>query len=162
MPTIIQAISDKFRPYSKYFIIIISVILFVSVGYYVYKRYATPEVIKKEKGYDDIANRPKNGESNVVEIMFFHANWCPHCKKCTPDWEMFYKEYNAQTVNGYNIKCTDVDCTNEDDANVNSLLSKYKVEGYPTVIALVDDRQIAFDAKVTKENLEQFVGELTK
>jgi thiol-disulfide isomerase/thioredoxin len=162
MPTLVQVVTEKFRPYKTILLIIAAVIFFSGVSYYIYNRYAKPELIKTEKGYDDIANRPKNGASKQVEIMFFHANWCPHCKACAGDWENFYKNHNKEIVNGYEVVCKDVDCTNEDDAAVNALLSKYKVEGFPTVIGIADGKEIAFDAKVTQDNLEQFLTTLTK
>ena len=33
------------------------------------------------------------GSSNTAEVLFFYANWCPHCKAAKPIWDEFKSEY---------------------------------------------------------------------
>ena len=42
------------------------------------------------------------------------------------------------------------------------LLSKYNVQGYPTVIMNVDDEVVEYDNKVTFSNIESFIGDVLK
>ena len=55
----------------------------------------------------------KQGSSKDAEIMFFYANWCPHCKAAKPHWKEVTDEYEGKEVNGYNLVFTEVDCTEE-------------------------------------------------
>ena len=33
----------------------------------------------------------QGGNSNIVEVMYFYTNWCPHCKNAKPEWDQFKK-----------------------------------------------------------------------
>ena len=159
MANFVQIFSEKMRPYGRTLLIIALVILFSVVSYFLYYRVFKPQLKTTEKGYDDIANRDKN-LANTCEILFFNASWCPWCAKAAPEWSKFSDEYNGKSVNGHKILCKNIDCTDSDDENANALLQKHQVEGYPTIKAILDDKVISFDAKVTRENLETFVNQL--
>ena len=89
--------------------------------------------------------------------MFFHVDWCPHCKTALPEWENFKKQFNNKEVNGYITKCVDVDCTDE-NSKVQNMISKYDIESYPTVKMVKDKNTIEFDSKITSNTLEHFVN----
>ena len=89
--------------------------------------------------------------------MFFFTNWCPHCKTAKPVWEELKKEYENKTVNGYKVIFTEVDCT-EETAEVDAMMNKYNVEGYPTIKLLKDGQVIEYDAKPSKDTLVQFLN----
>lgn len=159
MSNFVQVFTEKMRPHRRTLLIIALVILFAVASYFLYYRVMQPQMTKTEKGYDDIANRDKNLNS-TAEILFFNAAWCPHCIKSKPEWEKFTKEYNGKRINGYKIVCKNVDCTDDENEQSNALMQKYKIEGYPTVIAVIDDKVVEYQAKVTFENLEKFANEL--
>ena len=52
---------------------------------------------------------------------------------------------------------TEVDCSNE-TAEVEQMMNKYNVEGYPTIKLLKDGQVIEYDAKPSKEALSQFLN----
>jgi thiol-disulfide isomerase/thioredoxin len=133
-------------------------IIFIIVGIYGYNKFYS--VPKKSSDYSNVANA--NRRNPEIEIYLFWADWCPHCKKAKPDWVAFQQQYNGQIVNGYEIKCTDVDCSSDQNAQVQTLLSQYKINSYPTVIGIKDSNQIGFDAKITKSSLDQFIQSLTQ
>lgn len=159
MTNFVNVLFDKMRPYKRILLIITLVIFFAVASYFLYFRVIAPQLKKTEKGYDDIANRDKNLKNNC-EILFFNASWCPHCIKSKPEWEKFATEYNGKKVNNYKIVCTNVDCSDEDNEASNELLQKYKIEGYPTIKILMDDKLVEFDAKITYDNLEEFINQL--
>jgi thiol-disulfide isomerase/thioredoxin len=98
------------------------------------------------------------GDNNKhVELLFFFTNWCPHCKTAKPVWEELKKEYENKTVNGYKVIFTEVDCT-EETAEVDAMMNKYNVEGYPTIKLLKDGQVIEYDAKPSKDTLVQFLN----
>jgi thiol-disulfide isomerase/thioredoxin len=156
MAGFVEVVSRMFRPYKNYIIFISMLIVFLAVGVYGFKRYySTPN---KTKEYKDVANA--NRRNPEIEVMLFWADWCAYCKKAKPDWVAFKQEFDGQIINGYQIKCTDVDCSNDKDADIQSIMSKYKVKSYPTVVGLKNSEQVEFDAKISKSSLEQFIRSL--
>jgi len=151
--------------FKKYLPMVYGTLLFVlvaGISYYVYYRYYLPS--KTEKVFKDVANANPTGRA--ITIFMFHVDWCPHCKKATPEWQMFSDQYNNSSLNGYKIECRDVDCTNSDDPVVKSMVEKYSLKQYPTVIAVVPgndgkETRVDYEAKVKKQYLDQFVSSLT-
>ena len=98
-----------------------------------------------------------NANSNkTANLMLFYVDWCPHCKTAKPEWEELKSEYEGKNINGYNIVFTEYNCTNE-TAEVDELMDKYKIEGYPTIKLIKDNQVVEYDAKPTKSTLEQFL-----
>jgi thiol-disulfide isomerase/thioredoxin len=133
---------------------IVAAILFIIIAVFVYYQYVKPSL---NPTYT--ANREKqHGEaSNEAELMFFYTDWCPHCKTAKPDWAEVKAEYENKTINGYHIIFTEVNCTTESD-EVEKLMNKYKIEGYPTIKLLKDGQIIEYDAKPSKDTIIQFLN----
>jgi thiol-disulfide isomerase/thioredoxin len=129
---------------------ILAVILF---AHYTYKQYAHSKTLFH-------ANRENETDSSTTNktatLMLFYVDWCPYCKTAKPEWEALKEEYEGKNVNGYIIHFAEYNCTNE-TAEINQLMDKYSIEGYPTVKLLKDNKIIEYDAKVTKSTMEQFL-----
>ena len=95
--------------------------------------------------------------NKTAEIMLFSVDWCPHCKTAKPVWDELKTEYQNKTINGYSILFTEINCTTE-TAEIEKLIAKYKIEGYPTIKLLKDGQIIEYDAKPTKDTLVQFLN----
>ncbi len=95
--------------------------------------------------------------SNKAELLFFYADWCPHCKAAKPIWNDLKSEYENKTINGYQVIFTEIDCS-EETAEVEKLMNQYNVEGYPTIKLLKDGQVIEYDAKPSKETLTKFLN----
>jgi len=141
-------------PYQYVLLIICLVIVFLLGGYYAYKWYASPKIDKKD--YDDVANA--NRQDKDVEIYFFHVDWCPHCKTAKPQWDDFSTKYNETDMNGYHIICIDVNCTDDNDIKINEYIQRFDIQSYPTLKMIKDNSQIDYEAKITADNLEQFLN----
>ena len=99
-----------------------------------------------------------NSSSNKqAELMLFYVDWCPHCKTAKPVWDELKTEYQNKTINGYNVLFTEINCTTE-TAEIEKLIAKYNIEGYPTIKLLKDGQIIEYDAKPTKDTLVQFLN----
>lgn len=98
-----------------------------------------------------------NDSSKNAELILFFAEWCPSCKKAKPEWEEVRNEYEGKTINGYVVKFKEVDCTSETE-ETERLMDKYKIEGYPTLKLIKDGSVIEFDAKVSKDNMVEFLN----
>jgi thiol-disulfide isomerase/thioredoxin len=57
----------------------------------------------KDKDQKNISNANRRIQTAV--IYFFHADWCPHCKKALPIWQEFVSKYDQTNVNGLIINC---------------------------------------------------------
>jgi thiol-disulfide isomerase/thioredoxin len=137
--------------------IMILIIVFIAASIYGYNQFYLPWVASKK--YSDVANVDPNSTGDVgnVTIYLFSADWCPHCKTALPEWQNFSHNYNGKEVNGYEISCINVNCTDDKDADVIEYIKKYNVEGYPTIKMIKGEKVIDFDAKVTNSALESFV-----
>ena len=142
--------------------IIVAVIIFSVIAVYYYYYYVAPEMNAKYKpNRERVSGSDKNGNSsdesgNSAELLFFFADWCPHCKTAKPIWDELKSEYENKTINGYHVVFTEVNCS-EESAEVEKIMNKYNVEGYPTIKLLKDGQVIEYDAKPSKETLNQFL-----
>ena len=130
----------------------ILVCILVIIFYYYY--YISPTIKPTYKPNSEIM---PSGSENQAELMFFYADWCPHCKTAKPIWEDLKAEYENKLINGYHVIFTEINCANE-SAETEKLMDKYKVEGFPTIKLLKDGQVIGYDAKPSKETLEQFLN----
>ena len=135
---------------------IVAAILFIVIAVFVYYQYVKPTL-----NTTYTANREKrhgeDGNTHEAELMFFYTDWCPHCKTAKPDWAEVKAEYENKTINGYHIIFTEVNCTTE-SAEVEQLMNKYNIEGYPTIKLLKDGQIIEYDAKPSKDTIIQFLN----
>lgn len=161
MAYFIDYLSSKLKPYKSVLIISVVVIIFLAVGIY-YGRNLMSQNNEKIAKFNDVANN--GNRTSIVEVKMFHVDWCPHCKKALPDWQAFCDAYDGKEVNGYTIKCNrDGDnCTDENDATVQRKIKDFKIDSFPTVFLMKNEERYDFDAKITKESLDQFINTVTK
>ena len=157
MSAFLNLLFMRMKRYNRMIFGVLAVLLVIGVIYYAYTAIYLPK--KQNKVFQDVANANPNGR--VITIMMFHVDWCPHCKRALPEWNMFSADYNGRQVNGFKIECKEYDATNAEDPKISRLLDEYKIKQYPTVIALVPspdgkDQRVDFEAKVSKKNLETF------
>jgi len=127
------------------FILVIVMILFV-IAYNVFLYYRK----KAPKGGSGTSEK-------TAEVLFFYTDWCPHCTSAKPEWNAFKSQYKDTPVNGYKITFNEINCTKETPES-ESMMEKYKVDGYPTIKLLANNKVYDFDAKPTKQTLTQFVN----
>lgn len=134
------------------YVIVFAVIVAVITAYFVWSSY------NSNTSYN--ANRENNKETNstdkVAHLMLFYADWCPHCKTAKPEWNALKDEYDGKTINGYVVVFEEYNCT-ENSSEIEELMNKYGVEGYPTVKLIKDGQVIEYDAKPTKDTMEKFL-----
>ena len=127
------------------FILLIIIISFViAYNVFIYYRKKTPVSTKKTSG-------------KTAEVLFFYTDWCPHCTSAKPEWNAFKSHYKDTLVNGYTLSFNEINCTKETPES-ESMMEKYKVDGYPTIKLLANGKVYDFDAKPSKQNLTQFVN----
>lgn len=135
--------------------VILSIVFFAIVATIYYFYYIAPQVKAKYQPNGEF--NVESGNGNTAELLFFYADWCPHCKTAKPIWNDLQNEYENKTINGYTVVFTEVNCS-EETAEVDNMMNKYSVEGYPTIKLLKDGQIIEYDAKPSKETLTQFLN----
>ena len=139
-------------------IIICSITLFAIVSIFYYYYYVAPSLNVKYKANNEINNEINSEQtSHNAELILFYATWCPHSKVARPIWAELKNEYENKNVNGYQIVFTDIDCS-EETPEIEKIVNKYNIEGYPTIKLIKDGKVIEYDAKPSKETLEQFLN----
>jgi thiol-disulfide isomerase/thioredoxin len=149
--------NDLIGNHKKLILIVLMVIIFGVAAYFAYKWYGKPAIANKT--VQNMSNI--NQRDQTVEIYLFYADWCPHCTKAKPEWAAFKKSYDGKEMNGYVVKCIDVNCTEELGDN-GKLIQKYGVDSYPTLIMVKDGNRIDFDSKITNDTLVQFTNTVLK
>mgnify|MGYP003766984725 FL=1 len=163
----IQSSSYSLLSSSKFWMILVAILLFLFVAVFVYNKYVVgvinpnyiannefPSELSESDGSDsqgDEGTSEDNGPE--VEIIIFTVDWCPHSKKAMPIWEELKEKYNGKRFNGY--KLTFVEVNGEENP---SMADKYKVEGYPTIKMLKDNQVIEYDAKPSVAHLTEFLN----
>lgn len=127
-------------------------VLLAVIGYIVYV-YSRPKLLTKING----DSNEQQSSNNDAEIMFFFADWCPHCKKAKPHWEEVKQSYSGKVVNGYTMVFTEIDCSKETE-EMKKTTAEYEIEGYPTIKLIKDGQVIEYDAKPDKDTLEKFIS----
>jgi thiol-disulfide isomerase/thioredoxin len=154
--SIVSKITDSFSKSGTTMIIVASVLLFAILGGLYYYYYIYPNSQLKYKPNNEKITLDAEG-SQTAELLFFYANWCPHCKSAKPIWDNLKAEYENKTINGYKVTFTEIDCS-EETTEVDKMMNQYNVEGYPTIKLLKDGQVIEYDAKPSQATLEQFLN----
>ncbi|KAK6141179.1 hypothetical protein DH2020_025062 [Rehmannia glutinosa] len=72
-------------------------------------------------------------KSKELWIVEFFAPWCGHCKKLAPEWKKAANNLKGQ------VKLGHVDCDAE-----KSLMSRFNVQGFPTILVFGADKDSPF------------------
>jgi len=139
--------------------IILVVVLFIGIAIYYYYYYVSPSMKPEYNPNHEhlAASSSNNGNSKTAELLLFYVDWCPHCKTAKPAWDEIKTQYENKTINGYNVIFTEINCT-EETAEVEEMINKYSIEGFPTIKLLKDGQIVEYDAKPTKSTLDQFLN----
>lgn len=143
---------------TNYWVIIVAVIVFSGISIYYYSSYLAPKTQTNYSGNNEHGRTSnQTSDSKEAELLLFYVDWCPHCKTAKPEWNDLKAEYENKEINGYNVIFTEVNCTNE-SPEIEKMMDTYKIDGFPTIKLLKDGQVIEYDAKPTKETMEQFLN----
>ncbi len=117
---------------------------------------------KKTETFSGIEDGSGSGSGSDYQLLFFYANWCPHCKVAKPEWEKLKTELDGKKVNGQNVKFMEYDCT-EPSPEIEATMDKYNVSSYPTILLETPGGQVTpFENKPTKDALLTFLNNNVK
>ncbi|KAK9077383.1 hypothetical protein SSX86_005720 [Deinandra increscens subsp. villosa] len=94
------------------------------------------------QNFDDMVVKSKD-----LWMVEFFAPWCGHCKKLAPEWKKAAKNLQGKVKLGH---------VNGDDEK--SLMSRYKVQGFPTILVFGADKDtpITYEGARTASAIESF------
>lgn len=138
----------------SYWLYILIALLFIGLFTYLYT-----SVFKGQPKFDPNMEHHSDDSSGnkSAEILIFKTDWCPHCTSAKPAWDDIVRQYDGKKVNGYRLQFTEVNCTDE-SPEIEAKMNQFGVEGFPTIKMVKDGQIIEFDAKPTKENMEQYIN----
>lgn len=133
------------------FIALIIIIIFLTILYFLYKKFIKPKLNSKHVLNKEFINTKVN--DNDVIIIFFYTEWCPYCRTAKPEWDNF-KSYidNINNTNNYKVKLLSIDCDKKPD-----IAEKYNIEGYPSIKLIYKGKTYDYDAKPNKKDLIKFL-----
>ena len=140
--------------------VLLSLGIFISLGYYVYYYYVKPQVKPTYVDNKELVN--DNNDKNKNAYMYlFSAEWCPHCKELCKDygvWQKMKKNNDLKKINNYNVIYVDVN--GDDEKRVAEFEKEYnvKIDGFPSIYLVKDDQIVEFDANPTEDSLNQFLS----
>jgi thiol-disulfide isomerase/thioredoxin len=138
-------------------VLIVVLVVLVVILAYTYLNKSTPsaqptkmmEHFESQPAPADL--KPKEGE---VIVALFSADWCPHCKDYKPAWQKLKAGNDNKSLNGKKVRFVDADCS--DKAHPAS--STYKVEGYPTVVAITTKTNKHIEKVTTMSEVEAAIA----
>ena len=144
--------------WSVVFLMMIGGLAFLVGLYLLYKKYGFKvKILEKFTANNEKNDGEGEGSNKSAELILFAVDWCPHCKTAKPEWENLKASLDGKQVNGYTVVFTEHNCTKESE-EINQLVNKYKIEGYPTIKLIKDGQIIDFDAKPTESTLNEFLN----
>ena len=98
---------------------------------------------------------PKRDE---IIIGLFYANWCPHCVHFKPTFKKvgdMWKDPSKRTINNKRLRFVEIDCEVLAD-----LAAKYKVQGYPTIKIIDQDRDVEYTGSRDEHDFAKYLETL--
>jgi thioredoxin-like negative regulator of GroEL len=89
------------------------------------------------------------GSSKKDKLYLFKAEWCGHCKNFKSTWAKLQEDEDMQNK---------VEFVTYDADNHKNEISKFGIEGFPTIILHKGDKTIEFNGQRDLENLKNFVN----
>jgi thiol-disulfide isomerase/thioredoxin len=142
----------------KFIIILVVTAIFIGVAFWVYTTYVAPSI-----NPDYVPNREfTDGEgSNTADLFMFSVDWCPYSKAAKPVWKKLTDKYNGKEVNGTLLEVKEID-GDKQAQELENFESKYlngkKIEGYPSIYIVKDDKVVEYEAKPKLDTLKEFIN----
>ena len=142
----------------KFIIILVVTAIFIGIAFWVYTTYVAPSI-----NPDYVPNREfTDGEgSNTADLFMFSVDWCPYSKAAKPVWKKLTEKYNGQEVNGTLLQVKEID-GDKQAQELENFESKYlngkKIEGYPSIYMVKDDKVVEYEAKPKLDTLKEFIN----
>jgi len=90
------------------------------------------------------------GGSKNVELYFFKADWCGHCKNFMPTWDSLIEDKTLK--NKIEFKKLDSEINKKE-------MIEWNISGYPTIILKKNNKAIEYNGSRKIEDIKKFLQE---
>ena len=142
----------------KFIIILVVTAIFIGVAFWVYTTYVAPSI-----NPEYVPNREfTDGDgSSTADLYMFSVDWCPYSKAAKPVWKKLTNKFDGQEVNGTLLQVKEID-GDKQSQELENFESKYlngkKIDGYPSIYMVKDDKVVEYEAKPKLETLKEFIN----
>ena len=107
---------------------------------------------------NEVSTLFNNGTPMFVE---FYANWCGHCKTLAPEWKKLIKMIEVSEYKDKKLAIVSVESAviNKDIEKVIKQSGLGKVDGFPTIGLIKDNKFISYDGKRDAPSMLNFIKE---
>lgn len=123
-------------------------LVIVAIIYVIYKS-------TKKEGFElspsDVSKELDHGK----KLVLIYADWCGHCKKIKPTWDSVSEKVNKDDE----LKMVKINC-GEGTPEQKKIMSKYEVDGYPTILIVDNGKASPYEGDRTEEALLKQVKQL--
>ena len=130
---------------------ITAMLVFVIGAYFLYRKFFSSSV-----GFSTITEGITDSQK-TPEIMFFYADWCPHCKTAKPEWNKTKEYLDENKIKNNKVYCVEYDCSQK-TGETEKIMNEYKIEGFPTIKLQYDNTIHDFNETPTKDNIIAFLN----
>lgn len=89
-----------------------------------------------------------NNNDDKKTLALFKAEWCGHCKAFKSTWNKLKEEMKSK-----------VSFVSYDSENNKSEISKFQIQGFPTLILLVGDKAIEYVGPRDEASIKEFINQ---
>ena len=136
----------------RFVIVLCITAILICAALYVWRTYVSARVNPTYVPNKEFIESGEN-TSSEADLYFFYTEWCPHCKVARPEWNKIKDSIGETKVKGTRVNFFEVDCDRD-----TATADRFKVESYPTIKLLHNDRIIEYDAKPDVNTLRQFLN----
>ena len=129
---------------------IISIVVIVALGYYLYQCRTKTENFADEIDY--INENEEFANNSECTVKFFFADWCGYCQRAKPHFKKFMEQNNGKVLGSNKVNIEMVDLTNSDTEANKAIMDKYNIEGFPTILLIKDGQNIAYPDNLSRED----------
>ena len=112
-------------------------------------------IATKKEGFElspsDVSKELDHGK----KLVLIYADWCGHCKKIKPTWDAVSEKVNKDD----DLKMVKVNC-GQGTPEQKKIMSKYEVDGYPTILIVDNGKATPYEGDRTEEALLKQVKQL--
>lgn len=124
------------------------ILLLFIIGIVIYNSCTKPQ--------ESFTNNNSNGKDCI--IRFFYVDWCGHCKNAKPQFTQFMNQNNGKTIKGKMVTIEMINCESSDQNK--KLASQFNVKGYPTIIAMINGKEVQYNGPRTTAGLDQWLNSI--
>jgi thiol-disulfide isomerase/thioredoxin len=95
-----------------------------------------------------------------IQAMFFNVDWCPHCVKAKPEWAEFVNKHSGDSNITFVGGADGTNCTDDSKSEIRSLIQKYNIQHFPTVIFVKNGTPTEYQGRVSADSLDDFLNTL--